>query len=122
MAAVRCAIVLGVAFLLFGSTVQAQTTKSCPSWRPCGGGETWGGNRFIPQFRAGADFRPVCAAHDKCYGAGTTSTRKECDDAFLRGLQCACESSTRPRACKRRAKFMYIAVRRFGGDHFGEAD
>ena len=56
--------------VLVGGAVQAQQPSSCPSWRPCGG-DTWTGNRFIPQGRAGADFRPTCARHDACYGAAT---------------------------------------------------
>lgn len=104
-----------------GGTAEAKPRAdgSCPAWRPCGGGETWGGNRFIPQSRAGADFRPVCAAHDKCY-EDSCKPRKQCDKEFLDGLNCACASSSRPRACQRRAKLMYVAVRLFGSSDYGE--
>lgn len=87
-------------------------SKSCPAWRPCGPGETWGGNRFIPQGAYGVDARHVCQKHDECYDAN--GNRKDCDVAFYNELKCLCESSTNPRACKRAARVAYLGVRLLG--------
>jgi len=89
-------------------------SDSCPWWRPCGPGETYSGNKRIPQGAFGVDIRPACERHDRCYEDPTTG-RKVCDDAFHRELRCMCESSTHPWLCKRAAKLGYISIRLFGG-------
>lgn len=90
----------------------------CPWWRPCGPGETFGGNRFIPQGAYGVDARPFCEKHDQCYRDAVTG-RKACDEAFLKDLRCACENSTHPRLCKRFAKLAYFGVRIGGRSSYG---
>ncbi len=57
---------------------------------------------LVPQGHHGADFRPACRNHDRCYGTPGT-TKASCDRQFLDNLLSACESSKRPRSCKRRA-------------------
>ena len=69
--------------------------------------------QLIPQDFHGADFRPACRRHD----AGYTSSgipRRQCDLQFHSDLIVACQDSTRPIRCRRRAKTMYRAVRMFG--------
>jgi hypothetical protein len=89
-----------------------------PWWRPCGPGDTYGGNRLIPQGAFGVDARPACEKHDECYRDATTD-RKTCDEAFLNDLRCACENSIHPRLCKRAAKLAYFAVRVGGRSSYG---
>jgi hypothetical protein len=86
----------------------------CPWWRPCGSGETFGGNKRIPQSGFGIDIRPACQRHDWCYEDPTTG-RKQCDVTFHKELRCMCENSTHPFLCKRAAKLAYVSVRLFGG-------
>lgn len=109
MRQIRLAAILALAFMANCGLVQAE----CPPWRPCGAGTPFGGNRLIPQGFYGADFRPACAAHDACYG--TCASRRDCDRQFLNNMNCACEGSSNPRACMRRARGYYIATRLFGG-------
>ena len=104
---------LALVFLANGSSVQAE----CPPWRPCGPGNSWGGNRLIPQGFHGADFRPACAAHDACY-SGSGVSRAECDRQFLCNMRAACECSSRPKACSRKARMYYNAARIFGGSMY----
>jgi hypothetical protein len=81
--------------------------------RPCGpAGLPPALRRLVPQGYRGADFRPACRKHDRCYGGG--GAKRDCDRQFLRDLQSACESSSRPRACRRRARRMYVAVHLMG--------
>jgi hypothetical protein len=86
---------------------------SCPWWRPCGPGETFGGNKRVPQGAFGVDARPACQRHDECYEDPTTG-RKTCDKNFHNDLRCMCENSTHPFLCKRLAKVAYLSVRLFG--------
>jgi len=102
----------------FGQSKGSNASGNCPAWRPCGPGETWCGNRFIPQTGLGIDARPVCQKHDDCYDTAGVR-RKDCDVAFLNELKCLCESSDHPRACKRRARLAYLGVRLFGGSSPG---
>jgi hypothetical protein len=90
----------------------------CPWWRPCGPGNTYGGNRLIPQGAFGVDARPACEKHDQCY-RDATGQRKDCDKAFLNDLQCACQNSTHPRLCKKMAKMAYLGVRVGGRSSYG---
>jgi hypothetical protein len=85
-------------------SVNAQ--NACPPYRPCGAGETWGGNRLVKQGFLGADFRPSCQAHDTCEG-----TPRDCDRQFLQNMYTACDSSTDPRKCRKKARNYFLASR-----------
>ena len=74
---------------------------------------------LIPQGAAGADFRPACRKHDACYKKGSGISKSQCDCNFLQGMLQACDCSRRPKRCRRRAKFMYWAVDKFGDGAFG---
>ncbi|MGQ0636331.1 MAG: hypothetical protein ACT4QC_17100 [Planctomycetaceae bacterium] len=87
--------------LAFCGTAQA----GCPPWRPCGPGNTWGGNRCIPQGFYGADFRPACACHDACLR--TCASRRDCDQQFLCNMYAACDGSCDPERCYRKARCYY---------------
>ena len=68
---------------------------------------------LIPQEFSGADFRPACRTHDRCYEIPGVN-RKSCDDNYYYDVLEICDQSSRPRACKRLAKTMYRAERLFG--------
>lgn len=86
----------------------------CTGNGPCGPvGLEWA----VPQGFAGADFRPACARHDRCYGTPGVS-RAECDRNFHRGLRCACKNSRHPILCRVTADTMFVATRLFGGPAF----
>ena len=102
--------ILALVWLTNSAPVQAE----CPPWRPCGPGNPWGGNRLVPQGFYGADFRPACAGHDACY-TGSGIPRRECDRQFLCNMYSACENSSNPRACQRKARHYYFMARLFGG-------
>jgi len=87
----------------------AVSEAGCPPWRPCGNGNSWGGNRLVPQGFFGADFRPACACHDACLQ--TCTSRCDCDRQFLCNMQSACDSSCNPRACYRKARMYYGMAR-----------
>ena len=103
------------ALIFLANCLSAQA--ECPPWRPCGPGSPAGGNRLIPQGFYGADFRPACAAHDACY-TGSGFSRSECDRQFLCNMQAACDCSSNPRACYRKARFYYNTARLFGGSMY----
>jgi hypothetical protein len=109
MRLLKLAALLAVICLAYSADAEAQ----CPPWRPCGPGNSWGGNQLIPQGFYGADFRPACAAHDACYQ--TCTNRRDCDQMFLHNMQSACACSANPRACNRKAHCYYMAARLFGG-------
>jgi hypothetical protein len=90
----------------------------CPWWRPCGPGNTYGGNQRVPQGAFGVDARPACEKHDQCYREAN-GRRKDCDRAFLKDLRCECEHSTHPWLCRRVAKLAYIGVRVMGRSSYG---
>lgn len=102
-------ILAGLVLLVQGSFAEA----GCPPWRPCGPGNTWGGNKLCAQGFYGADFRPACQRHDECYESGCCN-RKACDQQFYHDMCEACECSTNPAACRRKAKMYYTAARLFG--------
>lgn len=70
-------------------------------------------SRLIPQGAFGADFRPACRCHDACYSGN--GSRKACDLQFRNDMYRACENSSNPAACRRRANHRYRVVRLFGG-------
>lgn len=98
--------------LVTSLSAMAQAGDSCPPWRPCGPGNTWGGNRLIAQGAFGADFRPACQAHDDCLASG--HCRRDCDRQFRDNMFCACDCSRFPAACRARARFYYVAARIMG--------
>lgn len=99
-------------FLVVSSS-SAYAQDNCPWWRPCGPGNTWGGNRLVKQGAGGVDFRPACAAHDACF-ADPSIPRKVCDRQFLANMQAGCECSDKPLLCRLKAKQAYLTVRVFG--------
>lgn len=99
-------ILLTGALAVWLPSVNAQTP--CPSYRPCGVGETWGGNQMVKQGFFGADFRPSCQAHDTCEGPS-----RDCDRQFLHHMYSACDSSTNPHKCRRKARSYYLASRMY---------
>jgi hypothetical protein len=102
---VSCAIVLGL-----GAAAQAQAPSgTCPPWRPCGIGPSWGGNRLIPQGAFGADFRPACYGHDRCLEAGGNPAA--CDRKFYEDMKCACNQSRHPALCRCKARMYYLIAR-----------
>ena len=113
---VRIVLLSVVAFVTSMSDLQAAGPGGCPPWRPCGPGNSFGGNRFLPQGGFGADFRPSCATHDACLASGRS--RRECDRAFYNSMNCACESSRHPFLCRVRAFRYYAGVRMFGGLYY----
>src|SRR6266567_2094390 len=80
MRSVRLAVSLAVVLLACCASAKAD----CPPWRPCGPGNTWGGNRLVRQGFYGADFRPACACHDACLK--TCASRCDCDQQFYRNM------------------------------------
>lgn len=107
MQLIHKALLGSMIFLACGTAAEA----GCPPWRPCGLGNSWGGNRLVPQGFHGADFRPACDCHDACLK--TCALRCDCDRQFLQNMCAACECSTNPRACQRKAR-MYYNIARLG--------
>ena len=105
----RVPTVLALLCLACGAAAQAE----CPPWRPCGPGNSWGGNRCVRQGFYGADFRPACACHDACLQSG--APRYECDRQFLCHMYAACDGSCNPKKCYRKARCYYRLSRIFGG-------
>ena len=93
-----------------------------PGAAPCGPGYVPPILRriLIPQVGLGADFRPACAQHDRCYTVGyrdaygRRTTRLQCDRQFLGNLDRACDSAFLPGLCRLRARGDYLAVRLYG--------
>lgn len=107
MRLIQKALVCSLIFFAFSAVAEA----GCPPWRPCGLGNAWGGNRLVRQGFYGADFRPACANHDACLL--TCALRCDCDRQFLADMCAACECSSNPRACQRKAR-MYYNIARLG--------
>ena len=85
----------------------------CPPWRPCGPGNSFGGNRLISQGGFGVDFRSSCASHDACLASGVS--RRQCDQQFHSHMRCACENSRHPILCRMKAFKFFAGARIFGG-------
>jgi hypothetical protein len=92
--------------MMLASSSSAQAQSNCPPWRPCGAGNSWGGNRLVPQGFYGADFRPACLQHDTC-----ELSDRQCDRQFLGAMYSACETSTHPALCRMKARRYYLASR-----------
>ena len=93
------------------SSAVAGGSGSCPPWRPCGAGNSFGGNRLVPQGFFGVDFRPACATHDACLASG--ASRRDCDRRFYGQLKSACSNSSNPALCRAKAFQYFVAVRLF---------
>jgi hypothetical protein len=102
---VRMAALFSLVCLAGSATAEA----GCPPWRPCGIGNSWGGNRLVPQGFYGADFRPACACHDACLEG--CSSRYDCDQQFLCNMYSACDCSSNPEKCRRKARCYYRMAR-----------
>lgn len=100
-----------VLFILVGSGCLS-SSGSCHDIRdrPCGPSGLKGPLRYlIPQGIAGADFRPACRKHDRCYG--TLGSRKTgCDRRFLGELTNSCKNSRHPVLCRVTARLMYLSL------------
>lgn len=101
---------------LSANSVHAGWPGGCPPWRPCGPGNTMGGNRLVAQGFFGADFRPSCSSHDACLAAGVP--RAQCDRQFLNNMNSACDSSNHPFLCRMKAFQYYAGARLFGGLYY----
>lgn len=100
--------------LLVAATGPALAQEPAAEDRPCGPKWLQGPLKYlIPQGFAGADFKPACRCHDRCYAA--QPSRPACDAQFLRDLDCACESSRSKTLCRVVARVMHGSVRLFGG-------
>ena len=102
-----------VAATAFVTPAYADGPGGCPPWRPCGPGNSFGGNRLVAQGFHGADFRPTCSTHDACLASG--APRAYCDRQFYNNMNCACESSRHPFLCRLKAFEYFAAARLFGG-------
>ncbi|MFI6026592.1 phospholipase A2 [Amycolatopsis magusensis] len=81
------------------------------------------GCTFSPDSFFGANFRPACDAHDKCYSRGSGTPRLVCDQAFHSALTVACVNtfpSPHPMRiqCTQAAMGYYVAVRQYGRSHY----
>lgn len=108
MKLIRTLTLFSIAIVAGGASAEAQ----CPPWRPCGSGNTWGGNRFVQQGFYGADFRPACAKHDECLQS--CSDRRSCDQQFKCDMYDACECSCNPAKCRCKARCYYCMARMCG--------
>ncbi len=102
--------------LLTAATCLAAAGSAAADPYPCG--PSWMGEglrKLIPQEVGGADFRPVCRRHDRCYQSSGVP-RRECDQRFREQLLCQCDrNSTKPVRCRMKARSYYRQVRMFGG-------
>ena len=103
---IRAGVLLG-----FLSFLPAQPVfGECGRNRPCGPEGMKGPlARLIPQGFAGADFKPACRRHDRCY-ATYGSDKKACDRRFLSDMQTACSGSRRPLLCRTVARVMHFTM------------
>jgi hypothetical protein len=97
-----------------------RSSDSCPWWRPCGPGETYGGNKLVPQGARGVDFRSACQRHDDCYDTPGVC-RKDCDKQLLHDMLALCDEAGNPHGSRLRAYTGYISVRLFGGPSFNNS-
>ncbi len=98
--------------LLLASPVHAgKFLKKCP----CGPDAIKGPIRLlIMQGSKGGDFRKSCVRHDNCYSR-LDSSQRICDTVFLSNLLTECEKkSWNPKKCRRKARFAYWLVSKFG--------
>ena len=97
-----------------GYPIRPDGYSYCTGAGPCGPrGLEW----LIPQGFSGADFRPACSLHDRCYTMPGIS-RRYCDRQFHRGLLNSCRNSRHPILCRLTAHTMFGLTRLFGGPAF----
>ena len=114
MKAVRFVLLAMICLLTVNlDSAQAGGPGGCPPWRPCGPGNSMGGNRWLAQGGFGADFRPSCATHDACLASGRS--RAQCDREFHSHMVQACDHSRHPFLCRLRACRFFAGARLFGG-------
>ncbi len=94
---------------LLATTNEAEAGKLFRD-RPCGPGYV---NLLYPQGFMGADFKPACRRHDRCYQSSTS--RRTCDKRFFRELDRACRKSRFKLGCRMTTSLMKSAVKVFGG-------
>ncbi|MEH0109172.1 phospholipase A2 [Tersicoccus sp. MR15.9] len=68
-------------------TAMSSTTTATTDY--CGTPST----AWVPDSWGRADFRSACAQHDACYSATSTTSRLDCDTAFLTRLRTACSTA-----------------------------
>ena len=90
--------------------------KGIPKANGCG---AEGGGSF-PSVVLGADFKPACNTHDRCYGTCGVG-KKHCDKQFKEMLYSACNSSYNPANCRYVANQYYTAVSVGGKGPYEEA-
>ncbi|MCA9240193.1 MAG: hypothetical protein KDA37_08340 [Planctomycetales bacterium] len=106
---------LAVALLLCAQTVVASDCYPCgPENLPPAI------KRMIPQEFHGADFRPACRRHDRCYGA-PGANKCACDLRFLKDLNSACNCSEHPVACRAVSCLYFVSVKVGGRNAFNRA-
>lgn len=106
--------VLTFATLVAAAGLAQAAGGRCDGTGPCGPpGMEWA----VPQGFHGADYRPACARHDRCYSTPGAS-RYACDKRFQQDLHCACRNSRYPVLCRMQANMYYAATRLFGGPAF----
>ena len=113
------ATLCGAFFVLTASQCAAQQKDNSAQARPCGTSKGFL-SKLIPQGWKGASFRSACVAHDDCYDS-YGEAQATCDNHFRDDLIASCESSRRPRQCKRVAKLMYNVVDQYGQNSFHRA-
>lgn len=99
---------------------QAATTEIAAGsvMRPAGDGCT-----NVPDSYLGANFRPACDKHDKCYSRSSTTDRLTCDNRLLGDLNKACTSkfgkfNPLRYGCLDMAGKYYLGVRALGRSHY----
>ena len=110
-------IVLYCATLGFAAPQSDERPSINVPGRPCGPQANRFLSRITPQGWKGADFRSHCAEHDECYYT-VGSDRPQCDHELKQNLISSCESSRRPRQCKRIVRTMHWIIVRFGQSSF----
>lgn len=130
MTKAKVAGVLAGAFTLMGlgagvasAAPAAEPAAQAPVMRIMGDGCT-----KVPDSFLGANFRPACDTHDKCYSRSSTTSRLNCDKQLVTDLRNACTSKfgkfdPRRYECVKMAGVYYIGVRNFGRSHYhGKGD
>lgn len=80
---------------------------------------------YSPDSYGSANFKPACAAHDKCYSSSSKVSRLTCDKRFKSGLNASCNKAydnwydyPDKKACNGVAWTYYQAVRKAGKSHY----
>jgi hypothetical protein len=89
----------------------------------CGTDHGWIANaKLLPQTAGGANFRPACNDHDRCYSTPFAS-KKACDDQFYLDMKQRCETRAFDdrQFCRAGAWIYYNAVKYGGNKAFYES-